>query len=162
MNSARALVALVMLAGLTAGLAAQTNAPAKPAPAAPAVKAKAGDKKAAPKAEEKEGKIEGQVIARANGTFLGLTLDGGKFKLAFYDKKKKPMPVDVTRAVARWPNVHGPGDNRTVLNVGGDGKSLLGAQFVRGPYAFRLMITLLQGEGDSTATVETFTVQFNG
>lgn len=162
MNSARTLVAMVMLAGLTAGLTAQTNAPAKPAPAAPAVKAKAGDKKAAPKAEEKEGKIEGQVIARANGTFLGLTLDGGKFKLAFYDKKKKPMTVDVTRAVARWPNVHGPGDNRTVLNVGGDGKSLLGAQFVRGPYAFRLMITLLQGEGDSATTVETFTVQFNG
>lgn len=162
MNSARAFVAIMMLVGLTAGLTAQTNAPAKPAPAAPAVKAKAGDKKAAPKAEEKEGKIDGQVIARANGTFLGLTLDGGKFKLAFYDKKKKPMPVDVTRAVARWPNVHGPGDNRTVLNVGGDGKSLLGAQFVRGPYAFRLMITLLQGEGDSATTVETFTVQFNG
>lgn len=111
---------------------------------------------------EEEPKIDGMVINRPDGTFLGLTLDSGKFKLSFYDKKKKPMPVDVTRAVARWPNLHGPGDNRTVLNPGGDGTFLLGAQFVRPPLVFKLFITLLKGEGDKAEAVENYPLDFHG
>jgi len=158
MKSPRALLAVFIVLGVLVGLPAQT-APA--APAAPAKPADKSAKKDAKKAEEKEGKIVGQPITRANGTFLGLTLEEGKFKLTFYDKKKKPTKVDVTRAVARWPNIHGPGDNRTVLNPSGP-NALLGAQFVRGPYAFKLFITLLQGEGDSAQAVETFSVDFRG
>lgn len=123
-------------------------------PGTPAKPAKPEAKK-----EEPMGVIEGITITRPNGTFLGLTLVEGKFKLTFYNKKKKPIPVDVTRGVARWPNVHGPGDNRTILNSDG-GNSLVGAQFVRGPYAFILFITLLKGEGDTAEAVENYTVQF--
>jgi hypothetical protein len=130
---------------------AQATKPSLPGKAAPAAKK-----------EEEMGKIEGMVLNRANGTFLGLTLEGGKYKLTFYDKKKKPMKVDVTRATARWPNMHGPGDNRTILNVAGDGTSLMGAQFVRGPHAFKLYLTLLQGEGDAAKSVESYTVDFRG
>ena len=163
MNSPRALLAVSVLFGSLTALPAQTT-PAPAAPAALAAPAKPADKTAkkdAKKAEEKEGKIVGQALNRANGTFLGLTLEEGKFKLTFYDKKKKPMAVDVTRAIARWPNVHGPGDNRTVLNPAGP-NALLGAQFVRGPYSFKLFITLLKGEGDAAQAVETFTVDFRG
>jgi hypothetical protein len=127
--------------------------PAKPDAAKPDPK-----KKEKPK-EEPMGTINGITIARPNGTFLGLTLVEGKFTLTFYNKKKKPMPVDVTRGIARWPNVHGPGDNRTVLNPSGN--SLVGAQFVRGPYVFILFITLLKGEGDEAQAVENYTVQFS-
>lgn len=108
------------------------------------------------------GVIAGTTLNRPNGHFLGLTLQDGKFKLTFYDKKKKPEKVDVTRATARWPNLHGPGDHRTVLNPGGDGSSLVGAQFVRGPHSFKLFITLLQGEGDEAKGVENYTVDFRG
>jgi hypothetical protein len=126
--------------------------PAKPDPAKPDPK-----KKEKPK-EEPMGVIEGITITRANGTFLGLTLADGKFKLSFYNKRKKPMPVDVTRAIARWPNVQGPGDNRTVLN--GSGTALVGTQFVRGPYVFIVFLTLLKGEGDEAQAVESYSVQF--
>ncbi len=145
---------------IVAGLALLIALPAMHAqgtkPSAPSKVAPAGKK------EEAAPKIEGTVINRPNGTFLGLTLADGKYKLAFYDKARKPMKVDVTRAVARWPNLHGPGDNRSILNPAGDGTYLQGAQFVRGPHAFKLFITLLQGEGNEAKGVETYTVDFRG
>jgi hypothetical protein len=151
-------------------LSAAVSLPAQPGPAAPVAPAapkatapagkdakKTDPKKAAPK---EQAKIEGLVINRPDGTFLGLTLQDGKFKLSFHDKEKKRKKADVARAVARWPNVHGPGQNRTVLNPAGDGTFLLGAQFVRPPLSFRLIITLVPGgEGDEG---ETYSVDFRG
>ena len=133
-------------------VSAQTR-PARPgAPGKTAPGQKAG--------ETEEPVIEGTVLNRPDGTFLGLTLHEGKYKLAFYDAEKKPMPVNVLRAVARWPNMHGPGQNRAVLNPAGDGTFLLGNQFVRGPHAFKLIIVLITTEaGDST---ESYTVDFRG
>ena len=148
MKTAAVLLAAVIAVG---ALQAQT----KPAP-------KPGAPKQDTKKEDEIGVIEGMTLARPNGHFLGLKLEGGKYKLTFYDKKKKPEKVDVTRATARWPNMHGPGDNRTVLNPAGDGTYLMGAQFVRGPYAFKLFITLLRGEGNEAVGVETYTVDFRG
>lgn len=145
---------LVLLVAVPFMHAQTPKAPVAPGKAAPATK------KA--KEEEEEGKIEGMTLNRANGTFLGLTLAGGKYKLTFYDKKKKPVKVDVTRATARWPNMQGPGDNRTVLNPAGDGTYLMGTQFVRPPYTFKLFLTLLQGEGDQAKSVESYTVDFRG
>jgi hypothetical protein len=145
--------AVVLLAAVIAvgALQAQT----RPAP-------KPGAKPEAKQKEEEMGVIEGTTLSRPNGHFLGLTLEDGKFKLTFYDKKKKPEKVDVTRATARWPNLHGPGDNRTILNPAGDGTYLMGIQFVRGPYVFKLFLTLLRGEGNEATSVETYTVDFRG
>ncbi len=134
--------------------AAKTTAPAAHA----ATGAKKDDKK---KEEEKEGKITGQAIARANGTFLGLEVVGGNFKLSFYDKKKKPMAVDMDRANFRWV-ITGKADNeRAVLTPGGDGKSMTAGKFVKPPYNFKLFITLVKGEGENTQT-ESHTVDFRG
>jgi hypothetical protein len=120
--------------------------------------------KAAPgraaKAEKEEPKIEGMTLNRPDGTFLGLTLQDGKFKLRFYDKEKKAMPANALRAVARWPNVHGPGQNRTVLLPAGDGTFLLGAQFVRPPLTFKLFLTLIAAE--DVEPTENYTVDFRG
>jgi len=127
--------------------------PAKPAPA------KKDAKKVVPK-EAPLPAIPGTVIIRANGTKLGLEVVGGNFKLSFYDKKHKLMPVDVTRAAARWPNPRSPGDNRTILN--GSGTALIGAKPVLPPYVFNVYLTLLQGEGDQAVAVESYTVQFRG
>lgn len=144
---------LSFLVATTVGLAQASKAPA----------AKPATGKAAPQAkEEKMGVIEGTTLTRPNGHFLGLKLEGGKYKLTFYDEKKKPEKIDVSRGTARWPNIHGSGDNRTVLNPAGDGTYLLGGQFVRGPYAFKLFITLLRGDGDEAAAVENYTIDFRG
>jgi hypothetical protein len=144
--------AVVLLAAVIAVGALQAQTKPAPKPGA----------KPETKQEDEMGVIEGTTLARPNGHFLGLTLEGGKYKLTFYDKKKKPEKVDVMRATARWPNMHGPGDNRTVLNPAGDGSYLMGAQFVRGPHSFKLFITLLRGEGNEAVGVETYTVDFRG
>jgi len=155
------------LAMITGVALADTPKPVEPAKETkptgatkPADAAKPADAKKPVKKEEPMGKVEGIVLTRPNGLNLGLKLVDGKFKLTFYDKKKKPAKVDVTRGMARWNNVHGPGDNRTVLNPDG-AHSLVGTQFVRGPYAFKLFITLLQGDGDAAEAVETYTVDFH-
>jgi hypothetical protein len=139
------LVALVAAVGLTA-----QSTPARPASLT----------QGANKAAEADPVIEGMVLDRPDGTFLGLTLQEGKYKLAFYDRDKMPMRVNVLRGVARWPNLHGPGQNRTVLNPTGDGTYLLGNQFVRAPHSFRLFITLIAAEG--VEATESYSVDFRG
>jgi len=158
---------LTLATGVALAQTPPSVTPAKPADVtkpAEAVKPGTTAQPAKPDAKKKEkeepmGVIEGITIARPNGTFLGLTLADGKFKLSFYNKKKKLMSVDVTRAIARWPNVQGPGDNRSVLN--GSGTALVGTTFVRGPYVFIVFLTLLKGEGDAVQAVENYTVQFH-
>ncbi len=156
-------VAVLFAASL---LPAQSQPAAKPvdgktSPAKPGVTVKTPAKKEEKKAEEPQ--IPGVTIARPNGTFLGLELVGGKFKLSFYDSKKKPMAVDVTRATARWPNTRSgtPSDYRTVLNV--SGTALVGERTVLPPHVFNAVyITLLQGEGDGAKAGETYVVPFRG
>lgn len=167
MKTPVACLALLVAASLMSAQTAATKPSAKPvvetkatAPVKPSAKKddKAAKKDDKPKQEEP--KITGTVIARPNGTFLGLEVVGGNFKLSFYDKKKKAMAVDVTRATARWPNVRSPGDNRTVLNV--SGTALVGTKPVVPPFNFNVYLTLLQGEGDAARAVETYTVPFRG
>ncbi len=157
-----ALIGSVLAVGVVSAdtPAAPGPAPAKvPAKAAPAVTPAKNAKKDAKK-EEPMGKISGTEIARANGTFLGLEVVNGNFKLTFYDKKKKPMNMDVTRATARWPNPRAPGDNRTVLK--GSGTSLIGSKPVVPPFTFNVYLTLLQGEGEEAKAVESYVVPFRG
>jgi len=135
--------------------------PAEVAPApAPAPAGKAPVKKVEKPQPVKEPVIPGTVIARPNGTYLSLEVVGGKFKLSFYDKKKKPMAVDVTGGLARWPNVRGPGDSRSPLNP--SGTALIGARLAPPPYNYNVYITLLKGDGENAKAVESYTVMFRG
>ena len=132
---------------------------ATPTPPAAPVKATVKAKPEAKKVVE-EPKIPGVTIARANGTFLGLEVVGANFKLSFYDAKKKPAAVDVTRATARWPNPRSvTGPNRAVLNPSGN--ALVGNKPVLPPLNFTVNITLLQGEGEEGKVVENFNVPFH-
>ena len=141
--------------------ALEATAPKSPGTkAAPAAPAKTTPAKKDEKKKEELPKIPGMTIARPNGTFLGLEVVGGNFKLSFYDKKKKAMTVDVTRATARWPNPRAPGDNRTVLNV--SGTALVGQKPVVPPFTFNVYLTLLVGEGEEAKAVENYTVAFKG
>jgi hypothetical protein len=162
----KTIAALVCLLFATSLLQAQTNPPAttptdtktpatKPVPGKPPVT------KDLKKKPEPEPVIPGITIVRPNGTLLGLEVVGGQFKLSFYDKKKKPMNLDVTRATARWPDKRRPGDNHTVLNPSGS-NVLGGGITVVGPFAFNLILNLFQGEGEDAKVVETYVVPFHG
>ena len=125
--------------------------PVKPGVSTPATKAKVDPKK------EAEPKIPGMTIQRANGTFLGLEVVDTKFKLSFYDAKKKPMAPDVARASARWPNPRSVvGPNRTVLNPSGN--ALIGAKPVLPPLNFTVHLTLLEGDGEDAKAMENYDV----
>ena len=113
-----------------------------------------------PTKPEPPAKIDGIVLNRPNGGFLGLQLLNSNFKLSFYDAKKKPATVDVARATARWP-VHykiGP-DERAVLNPTADGKALTSTWFVRPPHTFKLYLSLLN-DGQENA-VESYVIDFH-
>jgi hypothetical protein len=113
-----------------------------------------------PKEKAKEPVIPGMTLVRPNGTFIGFEAVDGKFKLSFYDKKKKPMAVDVSGGLARWANVRGSGDIRSPLNV--SGTALISAKPAVPPFNFNVFVTLLLGEDDNAKAVETYTVQFRG
>jgi hypothetical protein len=150
------LLACVVLA--VGVLQAQTKTAPLPADAQPAPGKAVTPGKQPAKKEAPLPTIPGTEIARPDGTFLGLEVVGGNFKLSFYDKKKKVTGINVTRAAARWPNPRAPGDNRTILNPSGN--ALVGAKPVVPPFNFNVYLTLLQGEGDKAEAVEHYVVRF--
>jgi hypothetical protein len=141
---------IALLGGLMIATLSLSAAEPTPGSTAPAVDVK----------KTEEPKIEGVVIARPNGTFLGLKVEDNKFKLSFYDKKKKPMEVDVARASLWWNPNYTVSRERTVLNPTPDGKSLDGGIPIRGPHAFIVHLALIQGDGDAAEATETYTVDF--
>ena len=113
----------------------------------------------APAKQPVELTIPGLTIARTKGGFLGLVLENSNFKLSFYNDKKEPLPVDVTRATARWPVHYSVYDERAVLTPTADKLALASAKFVRPPYQFKLYLTLL-AEGSDTAP-ESYVIDFH-
>jgi hypothetical protein len=121
----------------------------------------AGETPASPaattKEDEKEGKIVGVEIARANGNFLGLSTEDGGFKLAFYNAKKKPVAIDVATGVARWQPSAKKGNELAPLSPSGEGKALASSKFVQPPRIFKVYLTLFNAAGDA---VENYTVDY--
>lgn len=120
--------------------------------------------KAAPSAEKKKeepAKIEGMEILRGTKGFLGVQVAEGRFKINFYDAKKKPTKPDVARAALRWDPKYKVGMERVVLTPTGE-NALSSERFIRPPYNFKLFITLLKdASGDGEDPVgESYTVDF--
>ena len=119
-----------------------------------------GVKKAEPPKKE-EPKIEGVEVPRGEKGFLGVQIVNGAFKISFYDAKKKPAAVDVARAVLRWDPKYKVGQERVVLNVDSDGKSLSSPKPIRPPYNFKLFITLIKEATEKEDNVgETYVIDF--
>ncbi|HEY4301141.1 MAG TPA: hypothetical protein VGM73_09725 [Candidatus Didemnitutus sp.] len=141
---------LVVLIGLLAvATILQADTPAASKPAAPGKPV-----------EKEEPPIPGIVIQRStgHGDQLGLTIDNGDFKLSFYDKKRKAIPVDVVRAHLMWQSKQRVTHDESVLNVLPGGKALGGGKFVHPPFAFVLRLFLMKGEGDDEQMSENYTV----
>lgn len=110
--------------------------------------------------EKEEPPIPGIVIPRStdDGKQLGLVIVNGTFKLSFYDKKRKPIDVDVARARLNWQPKHTALPDQTMLNPLEGGKALGSIKLVQRPYVFILRIALLNGEEQQEQTVEKYTV----
>jgi len=132
--------ALVLLASLlaTAAASAQT-APAAPKPENP---------KAA--AEAPPEPIDGQEFARANGTFLGIKLQGVQLKVTFYDKKKEKVAADAVRIAARWNDTK---PRKTIL-LPADASTLLSPPVVKAPYSYRIFLVLIGAEDRELETLQ--------
>jgi len=129
--------------GLVVPVLAQTP---RPRPSAP---------KQGPAAEEEEGVVVGIAIARPDGRWLGLTMEGLSLRLTFYDAKKKPEPVDVRRGGVRWKPPTIPEFERAVLNPAPDGVSLVANRPIRKPWVFTVSLVLV---GDNDEVVESYQV----
>jgi hypothetical protein len=126
--------------GMVVPLIAQTyTKPVKPAPA--------------PAPVEKPAEIAGLEIPRAAGGFIGVTVEGVRLVVKFYDADKKPVAVDVARATARWNPINKTGEVRSVLNPSSDGQSLGSTPVLQPPHVFKVYLTLLNAKGDA---VESF------
>lgn len=134
------------------------DAPAKTSDKSAAGASKAGAATGAKK-EEPMGKIDGVEVKRGSGYF-GVALVGGNFKITFYDAKRHVVPVPFNRAVLHWPVNYRPTDDRTVLNLDGEGKSLTSAKIVKPPYTFKLFITFVAEGADEASGSETYTIDF--
>lgn len=146
----------------------QKPGPAKSAPTKPVASKPEASKSAAGKAakgqpapanqEPAEVVLPGVVQPRASGGFLTVEIESGKFKISFFDKDKKPVSADVARGLARWDSNRNIQQERTVLNLGEDGKALRGVEFVSPPYTFKLFLTLLDDDGNA---VESYVVSMS-
>lgn len=123
-----------------------------------ATKAGAG---AATAKKEAPAKIEGMEVARGAKGFLGVQVVDGRFKINFYDEKKKPMKPDVARAALRWDPKYKVGVERVVLTPTGE-NALSSERFIRPPYNFKLFVTLIKeaADGAEDPAGETYTIDF--
>lgn len=132
---------------------------AKP-PAKPAAVPAQQDATAKADGEESEGTISGVAVKRANGGYIGITIDGNGVVLSFYDEKKKPVDCDVAQAVVHWKPKNTIAEERRILNPAGDGKTLTSTAPVHPPFNFKLYLTLLSADGQ---VVESFSaIDFQG
>lgn len=132
--------ALVLLVSLLAvGPAAAQTTPAAPKPETP---------KAA--AEAPSEPIDGLEIARANGGFLGIKLQGVQLKVTFYDAKKKKVAADAVRIAARWQDTR---PRKTIL-LPADASTLLSPPVVKAPYSYRIFLVLVGADDRELETLQ--------
>ncbi|HEY8991496.1 MAG TPA: hypothetical protein VIM46_05940 [Luteolibacter sp.] len=127
--------------GMVVPLLAETSVkPAKPA-------------KPAKAPAEEPAKIDGIEIPRKDGGFIGVTVEGPRLVLRFYDADKKLVNVDVARAAARWNPSTKIGDVRSVMNPSDDGLSLVSTPVVKPPLNYIVYLTLLDAEGKAVESI---------
>jgi hypothetical protein len=105
----------------------------------------------APAAEDAP-ELEGVVVERANGGYITLAVEEKKLVVRFFDKKKKPVALDVRGGFVRFRFPNRDPERRPLIPRD-DGTSLTHGEPVQPPYVFKAYITLRQ-EGLEDADVE--------
>jgi hypothetical protein len=89
---------------------------------------------------EAEAKIEGFVIARNGGGFMGVVTQGATLTVTFYDaKKKKAAPEGVARVAVRW---HDTKPRRAVLMPNGEA-TFISPTIFRPPYRYNATLVVV-------------------
>lgn len=109
--------------------------------------------KPSPGPKEEESKIEGLEVARKAGGYIGVSVEGVRLVVKFYDADKKPIKVNVARAAARWNPVNKRGEVRTVLNPADDGQSIVSTPVVQPPHVYNVYLTLIGLDGAAEETL---------
>ena len=91
--------------------------------------------------EDLESQLEGVKVEQADGTFMGLAVEGNALVLRFYDEDEQLVSPPISRATAWWKPRNQSGRDRVVLNLAGD--KLVSPPKVRPPLVFFVMLTLL-------------------
>ncbi len=87
---------------------------------------------------------------RANGTFLGIKLQGVQLKVTFYDAKKKKVAADAVRISARWQDNK---PRKTVL-LPADATTLLSPPVIKAPYSYRIFLVLVGADDRELDTIQ--------
>jgi hypothetical protein len=114
------------------------------------------------------GKITGLPVHRHNGTWLGIQLTAGNFRVTFYEKNKNLMAADATSVVLSWttPNTgtYAPPPISTQLSSLTDISSVFtNSFFVSYSHPMNLRIILTVPASDASAlspATETYNVKF--
>lgn len=102
-------------------------------------------------APQEEAEVIGVEVARASGGFLGVAIEGNALVVRFYDDKREPVRMNVTRAAAHWNPPRQARRERTVLNPV-DAETLRSPAVVRPPHTFFAVVTLLDDAGNAVET----------
>lgn len=116
---------------------------------APAVSLRADPEPAPAAAAEAE--IEGLAIARPDGRFLGVEVEGVRLKVTFYDREKKRQPADAARITARWSDTQ---PRMTVL-LPASPETLASPPALRRPFGYIVRLALV-GADDQVKETHAF------
>jgi hypothetical protein len=115
------------------------------------------------------GKISGLSVHRHNGTWLGIQLTAGNFRVTFYDKNKNPVAADATSVVLSWTTpktgTYAPPPISTQLSPLTDISSVFTNSYYVPPQRamnLRIILTVPSRDPSSlSAAVETYNVKFS-
>jgi hypothetical protein len=114
------------------------------------------------------GKISGTPVYRRNGTWLGIQLSAGNFRVTFYDKDKNLMAADATSVVLSWTTPktgqYAPPPSSTQLSPLTDISSVFtNSYYVPYSHPMNLRVILTVPASDPSAlspATETYSVKF--
>jgi hypothetical protein len=114
------------------------------------------------------GKISGLSVHRHNGTWLGIQLTAGNFRVTFYDKNKNLMAADAASVVLSWTTpktgTYAPPPMSTQLSPLTDITSVFtNSYYVPYSHPMNLKIILTVPASDPSAlspATETYSVRF--
>jgi hypothetical protein len=114
------------------------------------------------------GKISGLPVHRHNGTWLGIQLSAGNFRVTFYDKDKNLMAADATSVVLNWTTpktgAYAPPPSSTQLSPLPDISSVFtNSYYVPYSHPMNIRIILTVPASDPSAlspAIETYNVKF--
>ncbi len=114
---------------------------------------------AAPEAKPKpELPKTGMNLARDDGGWINVEVQGVSFVVSFYNARMEPVLADVHHGLVRYAYIAKSRD-RSVLTLTDDGMKLTSPSDVKPPHVFRVHLALFNQDPDDLA--ETFAFSYN-